>query len=169
MGNNENFNRIFDEVAIALGDYQKFKSGGRIADQQRGFLLVLEESNAVQKWIDNILPAYEYNKKYGRYVHDEEPERMAELEKIVVQMFLAGYSIKRISMMSEIKKSGIQLKQIKEWLYGSKRRDGLVGTMVKKILQTGAYCDFCAHLVRENSKSHLPKLTGTVCTCANRR
>ena len=135
-------------------------------DDVVGYLMIIRDSNAVEIWISNILPAYEKNKQYGRYVWDEEPEQIADMEQRCCRAFLSRTGDHRDwKSPLLVKHPFLTTEQLHEWVFGSYRRAGLVAGMVRVVLKDGSYCPFCTHIARGSSKAYVPKLTGTACDC----
>jgi len=163
------YKEVFEGVSRALKFYSRFREGVFVPHAVQGYLLVLREHNSVANYVENILPSYEWNKAFGRSDWGSaEPKAMADSETRIVTMYLEGRNYHQIWTSNFAKEHGITGGQITEWLFGSKRRDGLVGTMVRQVLKDGSYCPFCSHISRPNSKAYVPKMTGSPCDCMSR-
>jgi hypothetical protein len=159
---------VFLGVKKALMYYDAYRDRKEIPQNHLGYLMVLASTNSIENWKNNILPAYEYNKLYDRYVWEEEPKVMAELEKKAIDFYLRGYDSKRIWNAPIFRRHDITARQITEWLYGSPQRDGFVPTMTKEVLKEGSFCPFCQHLSGHRQATNSPKLTGSACDCMSR-
>lgn len=145
-------------LARALMHYEAWKSGKRVPQRLIGYLMTLQEKNAIEIYVENILPAAHLN---------NEPE-YGQLESKAVLFFFRGHNTDDIACMPIMKQASVSRHRLREWLYGSRRRDGLVSAMMRHITAPARYCAVCMHMRKPGkSPSYSPRLTGRACTCNN--
>lgn len=155
-GPEKQYRKIRLGLARALNNYEAWKSGRKVPQRLIGYLMTLEEKNAISIYTDNILPAAHLN---------NEPE-YGLLESKAVLFFFRGHGIEQIALMPIMKEARISRHRLREWLYGSRRRDGLISAMMRHITAPARYCAVCMHMRKPGqAPSYSPRLTGRACTC----
>ena len=143
-------------VHKALRNYAKWKRGERVPQRIIGYLIILEEKNAVNIYVDNISIASKLNNL---------DRKLADAEETAVALFLEGKTEKQLTRNQKLKTLSINSADINEWINGSIRRDGLVSSMLRIVLKQDKLCPICLHAHRHSTQGFMPKLTCRPCLC----
>jgi len=132
---------VYRHIQEALHFYSKYKKGESVPHVFKAYLDVFEEESAI------------YNYTLG----------LKSYELRAVLHYLDGKRPEQIAASSDFASKGIQINDIRIWVFGNREVFGLVNTMFGVFMKQANFCPFCHDSKRFGDKTYVPKHSGTVC------